>query len=292
MRLRSLFTLLFMLALSITLLFQACSSSGSTDADTITNRMATEHRTDRPVATPLASTEPAIPVSIEPVEYATVDGQPVIGYLAKPEDAAGGLPGIIAIHEWWGLNDNIKATAQRLAGEGYTVLAVDLYGGQFAEAPEQARSLMQAVMQNPEPANSNLKQAYDYLVNQQMAPTVGSIGWCFGGGWSLQTGLLLPNQLDAVVIYYGRLVTDPADLEPLQMPILGLFGATDQAIPVEQVNAFEAALDSLDKPAEIYVYENAGHAFANPSGNRYEPEAAEDAWEKTTTFFREHLQAS
>ena len=293
MRLRSLFTVLFGLALSTTLLFQSCSDTNSTSpesAPNLSDRMEQEHRGETPTATEAALLEPAMPVTAEAVTYATVAGEPITGYLAQPEGAEAGLPAIIAIHEWWGLNDNIRAMTERLAGEGYTVLAVDLYNSQVADTSAAARQLMQAVMNDPEPAEANLQQAFDYLVTEQAASAIGSIGWCFGGGWSLQTGLLLPQQLDALAIYYGRLVTEPEQLEPLQMPIIGFFGAEDQAIPVEQVREFEAALESLDKPAEIYIYEEAGHAFANPSGERYAPEAAADAWAKTTEFFAQYLQ--
>jgi len=99
----------------------------------------------------------------------------------------------------------------------------------------------------------------------------------------------LPEQLDAAVIYYGRLVTDPAELAPLRMPILGIFGGQDRGIPVASVREFETALEALGNTVEIVVYEEAGHAFANPSGTRYQPEAAADAWERTMDFLDEHL---
>jgi len=229
-----------------------------------------------------------MPVTTEQVEYATVNGKTVTGYLARPE-AVGQFPGLITIHEWWGLNDNIQAMTRRLAGEGYTVLAVDLYGGKTAESPEKARQLVKTVMQNRKAAQSNLQQAYEYLSNERQAPEVGVIGWCFGGGWALQTALLLPK-LDAAVIYYGELVTDFQALKKLETPVLGIFGAQDQGIPVESVRSFETALKSLGKTAEIYIYENAGHAFANSSGDRYVPEAAADAWQKTTAFLKQHLK--
>ncbi|NJL85623.1 MAG: dienelactone hydrolase family protein [Leptolyngbyaceae cyanobacterium SM1_1_3] len=293
MRLRSLLTALFSLTLFATLLFQACSASDSTSREPgLSDRMAVEHQDETPVATDITAIAPAIPVTTETVTYATVDGEPVTGYLAKPEGAESRLPAIIAIHEWWGLNDNIRAVSARLAGEGYTVLAVDLYNNRVAENAVAARKLVGEVEDNPESAEANLKQAYDYLVNEQAAIAVGSVGWCFGGGWSLQTGLLLPEQLDALAIYYGRLVSEPEQLAPLQMPIAGFFGANDRSIPVDQVRAFESALQSLDKAVEIYIYENAGHAFANPSGERYVPEAAADAWAKTTEFFAQTLKAA
>jgi carboxymethylenebutenolidase len=285
---KSILLLLCVLALVSTTWLHSCSSETS-DGDIATS-VAQEHQNDRPVATEVATTEPAQPVTAEPVDYATLDGETVTGYFAQPEAAEEPLPGLIAIHEWWGLNDNIRAMTRRLAGEGYAVLAVDLYGGETAQSPDNARQLMQQAMQNPEVAQANLKQAYEYLNRDRNAPKIGSIGWCFGGGWSLRTALMYPEQLDAAVIYYGQLVTDRNQLEPLEMPILGIFGGQDQAIPVESVREFESVLDSLGKTVEIHVYEEAGHAFANPSGDRYVPEAAADAWEETTGFLREYLK--
>ena len=268
------------------------TASGQTAASgqTFTERMATEHQGDRPVATGIATLKPAQAIVSASVNYATVDGKPITGFLSQPQNATEPLPAIIAIHEWWGLNDNVRAVTERLAGEGYTALAVDLYGGRVAQDPNQAKTLMQSVMGDPQPAEENLRQAYDYLLRELNAPKVGSIGWCFGGAWSLKTGLLLPNELDAVAIYYGRLVTDQEQLATLSMPIAGFFGAKDQGIPVADVKAFETALKALDKPAEIYIYEDADHAFANPSGKRYNAEAAADAWEKTKIFFETFLQ--
>ena len=293
-RLRPWFASLFVITVGLVFVLQSCAgpdapSANEPSGDEFTERMAQEHQDDEPIATDAALQAPAVEVISQTVEYATVEGQPVTGFFSQPAETEAPLPGIIAIHEWWGLNDNIKAMTERLAGEGYSVLAVDLYGGQVVDQPDQARQLMQGVMQNLEPAEDNLLQAYDYLVNEQQASAVGSIGWCFGGAWSLNTGLLLPQDLDAVVIYYGQLETDPAILAPLEMPIAGFFGGQDQGIPIAMVEAFEAALTELGKPAEIHIYEEADHAFANPSGTRYNPEAAADAWEKTTAFFAETL---
>jgi carboxymethylenebutenolidase len=100
---------------------------------------------------------------------------------------------------------------------------------------------------------------------------------------------MLPEALDAAVIYYGRVVTEPEQLAPLMMPILGIFGGQDRGIPIESVRQFETMLQTLGKTAEIVVYEEADHAFANPSGTRYEPEAAADAWRRTLEFLAEHL---
>ncbi|MGB7413653.1 MAG: dienelactone hydrolase family protein, partial [Thermosynechococcaceae cyanobacterium] len=213
---------LFALTLGLVLILQSCTttpSASSPSPDAFTERMSKEHQGDQPIATEAATQKPAVEVTSTMVKYATVNGQTVQGFLSQPVASDKPLPAIIAIHEWWGLNDNIKAVTERLAGEGYSVLAVDLYGGQVATQPDQAKQLMQSVMQDTEPAKDNLRQAYEYLVKEQQAPKIGSIGWCFGGAWSLNTGLLLPTKLNALVIYYGKLETNPEILAPLQMPI-------------------------------------------------------------------------
>jgi carboxymethylenebutenolidase len=267
-----------------------CGNQDMSD-DEYADRMGKEHEEDTPVpgAASLESA-PAKEIESETVTYATVEGEEIQGYLARPVGSEGSLPGIIVIQEWWGLNDNIRTMADKLAGEGYTALAVDLYNGRVAEDSEKAQELMRAAMGNVAAAQDNLKQAYAFLEEKYQAPKIGTIGWCFGGAWSLNTALMFPDKVDATVIYYGRLETDPERLKALQMPILGIFGAEDQGIPLDMVEAFESALDTLGKEASIHIYEGADHAFANPSGTHYEPDAAQDAWQKTLDFFANHLK--
>ena len=253
------------------------------------DRLAGEHSGDRPTASPAVETAPRGPVSDSSVTYGTVGGRPLAGFLAVPEGASASAPALIVIHEWWGLNDNIRDMARRLAGEGYAALAVDLYGGQVAETPERAGTLARSV--DPGAARANLRAAYHYLSGRG-ARRIGVIGWCFGGGWSLQTALLFPDSLDAAVIYYGHLVTDPGVLAGLRVPLQGHFGAEDSSIPVDDVHRFGEVLDSLGVAEHMYVYEGAGHAFANPSGTRYVKPAADTAWDRTLAFLREHLAAA
>ncbi len=268
---------------------QSDEGTQDTSAEEYVGRVAAEHAEDAPVASDAAKTEPATAVSGAKASYATIDAAPVTGYLARPEASASPEAGIIVIHEWWGLNDNVRAMAERLAGEGYVALAVDLYQGESAETRERARELWSAAMKRGPALQSNLRQAIAYLEERVGVSRIGTIGWCMGGGWSLDTALQNPEQVDATVIYYGRLVTDPERLQVLQTPILGLFGAEDSSIPVETVREFESALLALNKPATVFIYEGANHAFANPSGTAYQEEAAEDAWQHTLRFFREHL---
>ena len=265
----------------------ACAPASPNDG--YAGRMANEHADHTPTANAASATEPRQDVVAEEVVYGEVNGQPVRGYLARPVGARDPLPGILVIHEWWGLNDNVRAMARRLAGEGYAALAVDLYGGEAATDPQAARQLMQTAMSNRSAGVENLRDAAAFL-RARGIPRMGVIGWCFGGAWSLQSALFMPEQIDAAVVYYGQPETDPAALRALDAPLLGLFGEEDSGIPVDQVRKMEAALDSLDKDATIVVYPGAKHAFANPSGQAYNAEAAEDAWQRTVAFLARHLK--
>ncbi len=263
----------------------------SGEKDDITERMAKEHEGDKPVANEGSMTEPAQPVTGKEVTYATVDGSEVTGYLSMPEGAEpGSLPAIVVIHEWWGLNDNIRKMTDRLAGEGYAALAVDLYQDKSAQDPAGAKKLMQQAMGRKPMLQKNLSQAIDYLGDEMKAQEIGVIGWCFGGGWSLQTTLMAPDRIDATVMYYGRVDVSKEELAKINSPLIGFFGSEDQGIPVESVKEFRATLEELGKTADINVYQGANHAFANPSGQTYDAKAAEDSWSKATAFLAENLK--
>ncbi len=210
------------------------------------------------------------------------------GFLAKPKKE-GIYPAVIMIHEWWGLNDNIKEMTRSLAAEGYVVLAVDMFG-KVAKDANEARALSTEVRNNPGKAIQNLKSAVEYLKSQNNVNKneIASMGWCFGGGMSLQ--LALNEKLAATVIYYGNLETDKEKLKVIKWPVLGIFGEKDTSIPVESARKFDVALDELGIENEIYIYPNVGHAFANPSGANYAPEETKDAWEKTLSFLEKNLK--
>jgi carboxymethylenebutenolidase len=217
----------------------------------------------------------------------TIDGTP--GYLARPA-ADGTYPAVVLIHEWWGLNDNIRHMADILAGHGYVVFAVDLYDGEVATSSSRAGELAGQVRANPDEAVAKMGRAVDGLrAMDETTDQVASLGWCFGGGMSLQLSLS-DADLNATVVYYGSLVTDEETLQQVDGPVLGIFGAEDSSIPVETVREFEATLADLGVDHEIHVYEGAPHAFANPSGERFHPEATKDAWAKTLAFLEESLQ--
>jgi carboxymethylenebutenolidase len=283
------------LAISILSVLVACGQGGRDEAATDTqsqqnaDRMSREHAGDSGRPSAGAAIPPQRDVVAETLAYAEVNEELVYGHFVFPSDMVDPLPGLIVVHEWWGLNDGVRAMADRLAAEGYIVLAVDLFGGKTADFPPAARELMLAVLQRPQLAEENLSQAYEFIRDTGGAPRIGSLGWCFGGAWALNTALLFPDELDAAVIYYGQVPADEDQLAPLNVPILGLFAENDRGIPVQSVRAFEQVLDKLGKDHEIEIYPAVGHAFANPSGTSYNAEVASQAWDRTIEFLREHL---
>jgi carboxymethylenebutenolidase len=210
-----------------------------------------------------------------------------LGYLSLPP-GGGPAPGLIVIHEWWGLNDHIRHFADRLAAEGYAALAVDLYGGEVATDPERAMALMRAV--DEAGARGRLVEAHRFLSEDPRvrAPRTGVIGWCFGGAMALQAALAIP-ELDAAVMYYGRVVDDPEALRAVRAPLLGLFANRDRSITRAHVDSFERALGEAGVDHRIVRYD-ADHAFANPSGPRYDRAAAEEAWDEARRFLAARLR--
>lgn len=226
------------------------------------------------------SEQEVLAVSTQSVAY----HDDVTGYYAYPS-MPGEYPGVIMIHEWWGLNEHIERQAGELASQGYRVLAVDLFGS-VATTPEQARAQTQALDQ--EEALSNMRSAASFLQSEG-SESLASLGWCFGGGQSMQLALQEDVDLDATIIYYGDVVTNASRLEAVDQPVLGIFGSADQVVPVSDVRAFNDSLESLGVVHEIHVYEGMGHAFANPSNDDYSALEADDAWQKTLAFLDENL---
>jgi carboxymethylenebutenolidase len=210
------------------------------------------------------------------------------GYLSKPA-GKGPSPAIILIHEWWGLNDQIKGIADKFAADGYVALAVDLYKGKVASDADQAHMYMAGL--SPEDALASMLAAFTYLESQPdvRKDKIGSIGWCMGGGYSLQLALSQPK-LAACVMFYGRVVLDPEKLKALNCPVLGIFGEKDQAIIPDDAKQFEKLGKSLGKKIEVHIYPGAGHGFFNETGKNYDAAASKDAWAKTTTFFGTYLK--
>jgi len=222
-------------------------------------------------------------------ERTTINGTP--GYLARPADD-GTYPAVVMIHEWWGLNENIEHMAEVLAGQGYVVFAVDLYDGEVAENASRAGELSGQVRANPDVAVADMSRAVDGLRDAPYTTDqVASLGWCFGGGQSLQLSLSEAD-LNATVIYYGTLATNESTLRSIDGPVLGVFGSEDEVVGIENVREFDRTLDDIGVEHEVHVYEGAGHAFANPSGESFRPNATRDAWSKTLRFLDGNLRES
>jgi carboxymethylenebutenolidase len=233
---------------------------------------------------------PLIGLLEQDIPYGEGVGGNLMGFLAMPEDAAEPLPGIIVLHEWWGLNNAVKEAARRLAREGYIVLATDFYGGRTAESVPEAQALMRELVADPDSVRDNIRQAVAYLQLYALAPRIGSIGWDMGGHWSLQTGLMMPDELDALVMFYGAVETEDAVLDALDMPLLALFGEQDASIPLRGVQDFRNVLGRLGKEAEVRIYSGADHGFFFPDSRTYSPIAADDAWNRTTALFEAALK--
>lgn len=208
---------------------------------------------------------------------------PVQAALALPDVAK--APAVVLIHEWWGLNDQIKSVAADLARSGYVALAVDLFGGKVATDADAAKAQTQAV--KPEAATATMVAWINWLrQHERTTGKVATLGWCFGGGWSVNASLATP--VDGTVIYYGRVPSDPVALKALKGPVLGHFGEKDQSINHAMVDPFTAALKQNGHPAEIHWYD-ADHAFANPTVARYDEADARLAWERTLAFLKKTI---
>ena len=240
-----------------------------------------------PLATVLAYPElsRAAADTTEEISLTTDRGKLVSGALARPDNPQ--APTILLIHEWWGLNDQIKSVAVELAKQGYLALAVDLYDGNVATTPDGARSLMQGV--DGAVAIDILLSWINTLKNHRDGNgKVGTVGWCFGGGWSLNASLSSP--VDATVIYYGNVKKKAAELSTLNNPVMGHFATKDGWINQEMVNGFTDAMKQAGKVDNLTVHwYEADHAFANPTSARYDAEDASLAWQRTSDFFAEYL---
>ncbi len=230
----------------------------------------------------------ALAASPKDVTYKSGD-ETVKGILYTPP-GKGPFPAIIVIHEWWGLNDWVKGEASKLSDQGYATLAVDLYRGKVATTPEVAHELMRGVPEDR--AKRDLHASFVFLQDQSNVKKdrIGAIGWCMGGGYSMDVALQEPT-LAADVINYGSLATDPNELKKINSPILGSFGALDQGITPDDVKKFEQQMKQLGKQVDVKIYADAGHGFQNPNNKAgYRPDDAADAWKRTTDFFAQTLK--
>lgn len=215
------------------------------------------------------------------------NGRTASGYLALPAPGKG--PGVVVIQEWWGLVPHIKNVADRFAAAGYLALAPDLYHGQSTQSPDEAGKLMMAM--NIDQAERDLAGAVSHLKThpQNSSGKVGTVGFCMGGALSLYAATK-NRDVSAAVIFYGGHPNVKPDLARLEAPILGLYAQMDGFVTVASVQELEDKLKALGKKYEFHVYPGVDHAFFNDERPAvYNKEAAEDAWKRTTAFFRMHL---
>ena len=220
----------------------------------------------------------------EMVKFATPDGKMGVAYTLMGATETQNY--LFVIHEWWGLNDHIKQEAERLhaALGNVHVMALDMYDGKSTTDPEEAGKIMGELEE--ERALAIINGALEVAGEEAK---VATIGWCFGGGWSLRSSILAGDRGAGCVIYYGMPVEKADELAPLQADILGIFATQDGWINEPVVSKFESLTKATGKNLEVRWYE-AEHAFANPSSPRYKEEAATEANAVALAFLKEHLK--
>jgi carboxymethylenebutenolidase len=214
------------------------------------------------------------------------NGRQTDGYLAVPESGRG--PGVVVIQEWWGLVDHIKQVADRFAAEGFVALAPDLYHGRTAAEPDDAQKLMMSLEMDA--AAQDLSGAVAYLRDHDAVEPkkVGSVGFCLGGGLSLFLATIAP--IDACVIYYGVLPGAQPDLSKLRSPVLGHYAEHDDSASPEKARELEDQIRRAGQSVEFLIYEGTTHAFFNDDRPEvYVESAAQQSWDRTLAFFRQHL---
>jgi carboxymethylenebutenolidase len=215
------------------------------------------------------------------------DSHTTPGYLTEPADAAE-HPGVVIIQEWWGLVPQIKDVAERLAREGFIVLAPDLYHGKASTEPDEARKLAMALDRDRAVAEIDAAARFLAEMGRVRPKKVGTVGWCMGGGLALSTAAS-SKLVGATVSFYGRPLSEE-DTGKIASPVLGLYGEKDRGIPLGALRDFEAALQKARVVHEMHVYPRAGHAFFNDTRpEAYNPSAAKDAWKRIISWLQANL---
>ncbi|PLS80113.1 MAG: hypothetical protein CYG59_09675 [Chloroflexi bacterium] len=222
------------------------------------------------------------------VEFQT-NGVTASGYLARPQDDER-HPAVVVLQEWWGLNDHIKAVADRFAAAGFVALAPDLYGGRATTEPDEARKLAMAL--DMQRAVKDMVGAVNYLCGLSNTTKIGVVGFCMGGSLALVLAAHTPR-IGAAVSFYGGRPLEEADARQIDAPVLAFYGGRDQGIPPERIEHNRELWTRHTIQHEIVVYPEAEHAFFNDTRpGIFDPVAAADAWQRMLAFFRTHLQAA
>jgi carboxymethylenebutenolidase len=213
------------------------------------------------------------------------DGK-VPAYVNKPTEVSNKTPGVIIIHEWWGLDPHTKGVADKYASQGYVAIAPDLYVGASTRNPDEARKLSASV------TTQNSKKMIDSTVVYLKAldlSRVGISGYCFGGTHAFNY-VCESKEVSAGVIYYASRLPSDEQLAKISVPLLLIYGNQDHSVNPAQARQLELTLKTLGKNVQLLLYEGAPHAFANENNKQaYRPEATKDSWDKTVLFFNTHL---
>jgi carboxymethylenebutenolidase len=224
------------------------------------------------------------------ITFTRPDGKDCSGFYVEPP-AGNRAPGLVVIQEWWGLNDQIKGVAGRFAAQGYRVLVPDLYRGKVGLDAKEAEHLMSG-LNFGDAAGQDVRGAVQHL--KQTSAQVGVTGFCMGGALTLLSSVFVP-EADAAVAWYGFPPLEYIDASKIRIPLMGHFATEDQFFPIAQVDELEKKLTAAGVRYTFHRY-NAQHAFANetlvnpPIPARYDPSAAETAWQRTLAFFGQHLR--
>jgi carboxymethylenebutenolidase len=216
------------------------------------------------------------------IAFEAADGKQAYGYFIPAKKKTNKY--LIVIQEWWGLNDNVKMESDKYYTDlgNVNVIAVDMYDGKVAATPDSAMKLMRGA--NMERMTAIMQGAIKYAGSKA---AIYSVGWCFGGMWSLQTAILAGPQAKGSVMYYGRPETNMDKLKSIQCDIIGFFGNKDQSPSPSMVNDFDKNMKEAGKNLSVNRYE-AGHGFANPSNPSFNAAATEDAYAKAIAFLKAH----
>ena len=216
------------------------------------------------------------------MSFDAADGKPANAYFIAAKKKSNKY--LIVIQEWWGLNENIKMESDKYYTDlgDVNVIAVDMYDGKVAATPDSAMKLMRGADMGR--MTAIMQGAIKYAGSKA---SIYSVGWCFGGMWSLQTAILAGPQAKGSVMYYGRPETNMDKLKSIQCDIIGFFGNLDQSPSPTMVNDFEKNMKEAGKNLSVNRYQ-AGHGFANPSNPSYNAAAKEDSYAKAIAFFKAH----
>jgi len=212
----------------------------------------------------------------------------VSAYLAVPK-SEGKHPALIVIHEWWGLTPWMKSNADSFAKKGYAALAIDLFRGKSTSDPKEAMEMVKSLSKDR--AIVDLKTAFDYLSNLPNVDNqkIGSIGWCFGGGYSFQAAINIPR-LKMCIINYGTVSSDENVIKNIHCPVLCIHGDEDKAISPDSIKAFDKAAKSIGLNVDVEFFPGMGHAFMNPGNPGYKKETVDEAWKDIYAFMDKNLK--